>query len=553
MKKLSLIILTLLSFMVNPLLAQMAENIIPKPSEITSLKGKSVKIDSKSMIRLNGDIQDQAILLQDLLYKQTGLDVAIDETGKGKGSIIYLVIDSVANAHPEMYTLGSTKNIITISAATPRGIVYGIHTLLQLMPIGEMSKVEIEPVKIVDTPRFAYRGMHLDVVRHMFPLDFIKKYIDYLSFHKLNTFHWHLNDDQGWRIEILSYPKLNSIGSWREQTLIGHFRDKPIRYDGKRYGGYYTREEIKDVIKYAKVRGIDIIPEIDIPGHNRATIAAYPEFSTSRDSTWNVAITWGMFNRQNNVLCPSPETFKFLETVFHEVADLFESDYIHLGGDECSKMWWKATPWVQDFIKENNLKDESDLQTYMVTQVANYIKAKGKKVIGWDEIIEGELDPSTIIMNWHLPEKAMASAEKNHQIIMCSHNPLYFNGAQSREPREKLASGYNPMEAVYKFNIVPEDIAAKGLGHLIIGGQACLWTEYITTPEQAEYMLFPRLTALSEVLWSTPDHLDYDNFLVRMKDYMVPRYKSWGSDYFPNFEVWNVAKEKEIKDKTGVE
>lgn len=522
--------------------AKRIDDIVPRPVEATSIKGSPVVLDARSVIGYQDELGAQASYLNEQLKKQLNLDIVPSNSGKHPliRPNIFLAIDTLAVPQPEGYRLTAKNGQIRITAHSKRGIVYGIQTLLQLLPVEPTRKVSVEAVDIYDYPNFAYRGMHLDVSRHMFPVDFIKKYIDYLTFHKLNTLHWHLADDQGWRIEILSYPKLNSIGSWRDETLIGHFTDKPIRYDGTRYGGFYTREEVKDIIAYAAVRGIDIIPELDIPGHNRATIAAYPEFSTRPDTVWPVAITWGMFNRQNNVLAPHPETFKFLETVFGEIADLFPSEYIHLGGDECSKMWWKESEQAQQFIKDNNLGDETGLQTYIVNRTAGYIRAKGKKVIGWDEITEGEVDTTTIIMNWHRKDRALVAAERNHHVIMANSNPLYFNCSQSKEPRERCAAqhGYYPLDAVYNYNPIPKELADAGLGHYVLGGQGCLWTEYILTTDDVEYMLFPRMTALSEVLWMTPERKDFDDFKRRLKANIIPRYKLWDSSYFVNYEQW---------------
>jgi hexosaminidase len=407
----------------------------------------------------------------------------------------------------------------------------------------EPATCNLPPVTCTDFPRFAYRGMHLDVVRHFFPLDYIKKYIDYLTFHKFNTFHWHLTDDQGWRIEVLSYPKLNSIGSWRDSTLIGHFKDVPAKYEKKRYGGYYTRAEVKEILEYAAVRGITVIPEIDIPGHSRATITAYPEFSTDPSNKWGVAYTWGMYNRQNNVLAPTPETFEFLRTIFHEIADLFPSEYIHIGGDECSKMWWKQSASTQAFMKEKGLKDEVALQSYFIEQVAGYLKEKNKKVIGWHEIMEGKIDTSSILMNWADDRKAIEAVGRGFSVIMTPGKPYYFDHYQSKDTKDSLAiHGYNPLEAVYKYEPVPSAISSKGLTHKILGGQANVWTEYMEYPTKVDYMVLPRMTAVSETLWTSPEKKDYKDFIRRLNSYILPRYESWGSSWFRGFEEWNMSK-----------
>lgn len=544
MKKISiatLILLAALQLCAKPSTQNLANNIVPKPVQVSAVKGKSVMLTAESTIVYSELFSTQAEYLNQLLYKQLGMNIKLNSDTKVKPAI-FLAFDTTLVTHNEGYLLLAENGQVRITARDVRGIVNGIQTLLQLLPIEHVEKAEVEPVKIYDYPRFAYRGMHLDVVRHMFPVEFVKKYIDYLAFHKLNTLHWHLTDDQGWRIEVLSYPKLNSVGSWRNETLIGHFFDTPIRYDGKRYGGFYTREEVKDIIAYAAIRGIDIIPEVDIPGHSRATIAAYPEFGTRPDTTFQVATTWGMFNRQNNVLAPRPEVFRFLETIFGEVADLFPSEYIHLGGDECSKMWWKASEETRQFIKDNNLKDEAGLQTYFIQQVAKYIQAKGKKVVGWDEIIEGYLDTSTIIMSWRGEKGGIQAAKRNHHVIMTPQKPMYFNCYQGKGKNDTLAiHGYNSLDMVYNFNPVPKELSDAKLEHFVIGGQACMWTEYIPTPQRLEYMLFPRMTALSEILWTADKEKDFVDFKRRLKVNMIPRYQSWGSQYFADYERWTIA------------
>ena len=527
-------------------IAQSIDDITPIPAEVKKARRGHVTIDDKAQIVFDKQFADQAAYLQEMLAAQTGLKLksqASTQTLAKDSHHIRLVFDTKAITKDEMYTLKVSGKDVTIRAKDTGGMVYGIQTLLQLFPLKQVKEVKIPDVQIKDYPRFAYRGMHLDVVRHMFPLEFIKKYIDYLAFHKMNTFHWHLTDDQGWRIEIESYPKLNSIGSWRDSTLIGHFKAEPARYDATRYGGFYTKDEVREVIRYAKVRGINIIPEIDIPGHSRATIAAYPEFSTRPDTTWNVAYTWGMYNRQNNVLQPNPATFKFLETVFHEVAELFPSAYFHLGGDETSKMWWKADSVSQQFIRDHNLKDEKGLQTYFVEQVAGYLAAKGKKVIGWHEILEGDLNTSTLIMNWGREKEGIAAATRGHQVIMSPGKPLYFDHYQSKDPNDSLAiHGYNPVDAVYAFEPIPDTLRKLNLDSYIIGAQGNVWTEYMGNPAKVEYMVFPRMTALSEVLWSPKEKKNYTDFKRRLQSAIIPRYTFWQANYFRNFEQWTAEK-----------
>ncbi|WP_347156874.1 beta-N-acetylhexosaminidase [Pontibacter chitinilyticus] len=539
----------LLFFLPYRLQAQDAANIIPKPYQVKTLPGKPVKLNIKSRIFYDAMYKPQAAYLQQQLQAQTGLRLPLlPVNGTAPKDGIYLEQDTVSVTKKEMYLLQAGQGAVTIKARSINGIVYGIQTLLQLLPLEQTSSLQVEPVQIVDFPQFAYRGMHLDVSRHIFPVAFIKKYIDYLTFHKFNTFHWHLTDDQGWRIESKKYPKLNTIGSWRKATLIGHFNDKPVRYDSTRYGGYYTQEQIKDIIAYAAVRGITIIPELDIPGHSRAIIAAYPELSTRPDTTWQVATTWGMYNRQNNVLAPRPETFEFLKGVFAEVAGLFPSPYIHIGGDECSKMWWKASPQAQEFIQKHNLKDEKGLQTYFVEQVSGYLAQQGKKVIGWHELLEGHLDSSTVVMDWAGDKEAVAAAMAHHYVIMTPSKPLYFDNYQTLDPNDSLAiHGYNPLDAVYAFTPVPQSLKGKPEAKYILGAQANVWTEYMASPAKVEYMIFPRMTALSEALWSAPSQKDFADFKRRLAQNIIPRYKYWGSAYCHMYADWTVTSKAPAK------
>lgn len=524
--------------------AQRAQDILPKPQQVQALQQKQVKLTAQSLIQYHKAFAAQAKYLQELLEAQTGVSLTLKALQHNETPIAGIVLLQVTTGNSfkkEMYVLESGNRLVRLQAQDVSGMVYGIQSLLQLLPVGHGKDLQVEPVKIVDYPQFVYRGMHLDVSRHIFPLDFVKKYIDYLAFHKFNNFHWHLTDDQGWRIEIKSYPKLNSVGSWREATLIGHFKDQPARYDSTRYGGFYTQEEVKEVIRYAQVRGINIIPEIDIPGHSRATIAAYPAFSTRPDTTWNVATTWGMYNRQNNVLAPRPETFAFLKTVFEEVADLFPSPYIHIGGDECSKMWWKASPQAQAFIKQHNLKDEKGLQTYFIEQVSDYLAAKNKKVIGWHEILEGDLDSSAVVMNWADEKTGASAAMRKHHVIMTPGKPLYFDHYQTKSPNDSLAiHGYNPVDAVYNYNPMPATLQGKPEAKYIMGAQGNVWTEYMGSPAKVEYMVFPRMTALSEALWSNPQHKNFNDFKRRLEQTVVPRYRHWGTTYCTDYANWTV-------------
>lgn len=524
--------------------AQSTISVIPQPLELKVVAQQSVVINQQSFIHYFSRIEPQAKYLQEQIQRQTGLQLSLKKISDVKnlpksGILIWEDLSSVKKS--EMYLLNSSEGYIKISARDVRGFINAFQTLLQLIPIKQQTSISIPAVSIVDYPQFSYRGMHLDVVRHIFPVAYIKKYIDYLTFHKFNTFHWHLTDDQGWRFETASYPKLNSIGSWRDSTLVGHFKTTPARYDGKRYGGYYTKAEIKEILDYAKVRGITVIPELDIPGHSRAAIAAYPQLSTKPDTTWNVATTWGMYNRQNNVLAPNDFTFQFLKDIFKELTDLFPSAYIHIGGDECSKLWWKQDAKTQAFIKQNKLKDEVALQTYFIEFVAKQLKQMNRTTVGWHEITEGDVDTSALIMNWADDAKALSAAKKGFSIIMTPGKPFYFDHYQSKDPNDSLAiHGYNSTEAVYNYQIIPEALKKAGLAHKIIGGQGNVWTEYMEWSTKVDYMIFPRMTALSENLWSK--NKNYSDFIKRLDAVMIPRYQFWNSSYFKEYKVWGKDK-----------
>jgi hexosaminidase len=510
-------------------------NIIPKPVSIQLLESKPLELSNYTVIVSDKKFSEQAEYLQQQIKFQCGLDLSIKKAPSKKTPAIVLEYANKTVDRPEMYLLDIKNNQVKIQGQDVQGIVHGIQTLLQLLPLKASENILLPNVSIRDYPRFRYRGMHLDVSRHFFPASFVKKYIDYLAFHKFNVFHWHLADDQGWRIEIKSYPRLTEVGAWRDSTLIGHTRATPVRFDGVRYGGYYTQDEVKDIIQYAAVRGITVIPEIDIPGHSRAAIASYPELSTNPDSTWQVATVWAMFNRHNNVLAPNEKTFAFLKSVFGEIADLFPSPYIHVGGDECSKTWWKGDAKTQAFMKQHGLKDETELQTYFIQQVIGYLSAKGKKVIGWDEILEPGLDTSAIIMNWRGVKAAITAAENGHEVIMVPGKPLYFDFYQSNQKDSVAIGGYNPLDSVYLFEPVPAQIAAKGLTNQVMGAQANVWTEYMAYPSRVEYMVFPRMTALSEVLWTEKNKKDITDFKRRLELTGVPRYRFWNSSYYKGF------------------
>src|SRR4030095_6565101 len=358
--------------------------------------------------------------------------------------------------------------------------------------------------------------MHLDVGRHFMPVEFVKKYIDLLAYYKMNYFHWHLTEDQGWRIEIKKYPKLQEIAAWRDETLIGHYSDQPVQYDGLRYGGYYTQEEIKDVVKYAEDRFVTIIPEIEMPGHSQAALAAYPELACT-PGPFKVATSWGVFE---DVFCPYDTTFSFLQDVLDEVVSLFPSKYIHIGGDECPKTRWEHSAFCQALMKKEGLKNTHELQSYFIQRIEKYLNSKGKSIIGWDEILEGGLAPDATVMSWRGMQGGIDAAKAGHDVIMTPGDYCYFDRYQSEPSEEPLAiGGLLKLEKVYAFDPVPAELSSDEARH-ILGGQGNVWTEYIDTPEKVEYMVYPRAIALAEVLWTPSARKSWLDFTKRLTQHL---------------------------------
>nr|WP_315033660.1 family 20 glycosylhydrolase [uncultured Chryseobacterium sp.] len=410
----------------------------------------------------------------------------------------------------EKYAIEISSRGIVIQSYTDQGRFLALQTLIQIFDQYKDVK-KIPAMKIEDQPKFAWRGMHLDVCRHFFTVDEVKQYIDYLAMYKLNTFHWHLTDDQGWRIEIKKYPKLTQIGSKRKESMIGAYADNT--FDGKPYGPYfYTQEQIKDVVKYAQERHITIVPEIEMPGHALAALSAYPELACTK-GPFEAATKWGVFD---DVFCPKDETFTFLENVLSEVIQLFPSQYIHIGGDECPKTRWKECAHCQELIKKNNLKDEHGLQSYFIHRIEKYVNSKGRKIIGWDEILEGGLAPNAAVMSWTGVNGGIEAAKSKHFAVMTPGAYCYFDHYQGDPQSEPNAfGGFTPLDKVYSYDPIPSELTAEQAKY-IMGVQANLWTEYIDNFKQVQYMIFPRLMALSEVGWGTSDPKNYKDFENRV-------------------------------------
>ncbi|TCC99060.1 beta-N-acetylhexosaminidase [Pedobacter psychroterrae] len=509
-------------------------NLIPQPVEMRQglfPKDKFI-IDKHTVILISdGSAMSSAQYLADYIskYYNLSLRVTSDPEQVNGTHTINLVINKKLYTNADKYFISVLLNKINAGAASKEGLFYAVQTIIQLLPVAndQSGKLIIPSVDIIDYPRFAYRGMHLDVSRHFFDVNFVKKYIDYLAMHKLNFFHWHLTDDHGWRIAIRKHPKLTDIGAWRNGTIIGLYPG--TGNDGLRYGGYYTQEEVKEVIKYAAERYITVIPEIEMPAHSMSVLAAYPELGTEPNKKYEVAQTWGIFNKFNNVLQPTEETFKFLEDVLTEVIDLFPSPYIHIGGDEAAKKWWMQSPLSQQIKVKNKLKDESALQSYFIHRIEKFVNSKGKTIIGWDEILDGGLAPNAIVMSWRGEKGGIAAAKIRQKVIMTPEAKLYFNHAQFLKDDSLTAANYLPLATVYNYEPIPAELRAEQAKY-ILGAQGNLWSEYIANPAKAEYMLFPRLDALSEVLWSPKAKKNYPDFLNRMKT-QFKRYDLMGITY----------------------
>jgi hexosaminidase len=491
--------------------------IIPKPIEIFPSEG-TFTLSDKITIVANTNAQAEANYLRSYLETHYRLKLSIktlDEPFSGlKPQVIYVLsYNSPVNPQTgnEAYWLSIKKDHILIDAKDPAGVFYGIQSLIQLIPAS--APLEIPCADINDVPHYSWRGMHLDCCRHFFTKEEVKKYIDYLAFYKLNTFHWHLTDDQGWRIEIKTYPKLTTVSSQRKQTLVGRPAKNNV-YDGKPYGGFYTQEDIKEVVAYATTRHITIVPEIEMPGHVLAALAAYPEYSC-KGGSFEVGDTWGVYD---DVLCAGKEqTFAFMENVLTEVCSLFPGKYIHVGGDECPKERWKTCPQCQARIKKENLKDEPALQSYFMTRIEKFVNGKGKQIIGWDEILEGGLAPNAAVMSWQGTEGGILAAKQKHYVVMTPGKPFYFDHYQVKDHTdEPLAiGGFNPLDSVYNYTPTPAVLTADEKQY-ILGAQGNVWTEYMPDFKQVEYMSMPRMAALAEVLWLPAFKKNYPDFISRL-------------------------------------
>ncbi len=525
-------------------------NIIPQPQQVIADASAPFVLNANTVICLQTNSQDMkrnASMLASYIKEATGISPTIGKFVKGSPAIILSIDKTISNA--EGYKLNANAKQISIAGASAAGVFYGIQTLRKSLPLcsGKTTQVTIPAVQIADAPRFAYRGTHLDVSRHFVTTDSIRQFIDMLALHNINRFHWHLTDDQGWRIEIKKYPLLTAIGSKRAQTVIGHNSGK---YDGKPYSGYYTQKEIREIVKYAADRYITIVPEIDLPGHMQAALAAYPELGCT-GGPYKVWEIWGI---SDDVLCAgNDKTMKFIDDVLKEVVGLFPSKYIHVGGDECPKVRWKDCPKCQARIKALHLeaKDghsaEERLQSYVITHATKFLKSLGRNIIGWDEILEGGLAEGATVMSWRGESGGIAAAKQNHDVIMTPNTYLYFDYYQSLDKANEpdAIGGYLPLERVYSYEPMPKELTADEAHH-IIGVQANIWTEYMPTFKQMQYMGLPRIAALSEVQWTQPQLKDYNDFTNRLIG-LTHLYDRLGYNYAKHLYNVNISIDSDTK------
>ncbi|WP_407520358.1 beta-N-acetylhexosaminidase [Lacibacter sp. MH-610] len=546
--RLLLLLTTLLSF---AFLNAQEINIIPKPRLVEIKQGNFLITPTTVIVLGDGSEKESASFFNQHLRTYYGFQLKIVKTST-KNFIRFSTKKFIQPGTEGKYDLNVNISSIEISGDTYSGTFNGMQTLLQLLPTANFNsslriyKLSIPQLSIQDEPRFQYRGMHLDIGRHYQPIAFIKRYIDFLAYHKLNKFHWHLTEDQGWRIEIKQYPELTTVGSKRNGTIIGRYPGKGN--DNKPHEGYYTQAQIKEVVQYAKERFVEVIPEIEMPGHSSAAIAAYPWLSCfpekptaipanmisakSIEEQKNGRIklvqeTWGVFD---DVFCAGNDSvFAFLQNVIDEVIALFPSKYFHIGGDECPKTHWKQCPRCQQRMKDLGLKDEHELQSWFVQRIEKYLNSKGKTLIGWDEILEGGLAPNAIVMSWRGEAGGIEAAKQKHQVIMTPGKPVYFDHTQSKNEDSVTIGGYNPVEAVYAYDPVPKELNEEE-GKYVLGAQANVWTEYMNNTKKIEYMIFPRMAALSEVLWSTKENKSWEDFEKRLPVHMK-QYEMMGLNY----------------------
>ncbi len=507
--------------------------IVPAPVSVKSAKGH-ITINSETSIIADSMTHPAVKFLNDFLKKNGFSNVIVNASTMGKKptdvkNAIVLQTKTSLNLPSEGYELKISESQVLISGHGA-GLFYGLMTFLQMVNLEKKGVATVQCATINDAPRFGYRGLHLDVSRHFFPPDFIKKYLDLMAIYKLNYFHWHLTDDQGWRLEIKKYPNFTKNGATRAQTKVGNFSgNNTDLFDNTEYSGFYTQEEVKDIVAYAAERYINVVPEIEMPGHSMAGVTAYPVMSCDPNKKYKVGETWGVYT---DVYCPSDTTFHILGDVMDEVMDMFPCKYVHIGGDECPKDAWKQSAFCQQLIKDSLLRDEAGLQSYFIRRMERHLNKTGHKIIGWDEILEGGLAPNATVMSWRGEEGGIAAAQLNHDVIMTpGSGGLYLDHAQSKSEEEPLSiGGFAPLSKTYSYNPVPATLTADQQKH-IIGVQGNVWTEYMATPEKVEYMVAPRILALSEVAWTPQSGKDYNDFSANRVPHQLRILETKGYNY----------------------
>ncbi|MBC8375027.1 MAG: family 20 glycosylhydrolase [FCB group bacterium] len=529
-----------------PKTESMDMNIIPKPQSIMAQEGEFIFAQATS-IWISDEIANKAFFIDYL----RSMIPNMSEGTQGEADIEFDLIQDV-DLPEEGYHLQVSSQEIRIIAKDDPGLFYGIQTLRQLLPpaieqgVNTLVGHKIQAVNVEDYPRFGWRGMHLDVSRHFFPLEFVKRYIDMIALHKMNVFHWHLSDDNGWRLEIKRYPKLTEICAWRVDREHEDWRKwSPIEAGEKStYGGFYTQDEVREVIGYAASRQITVIPEIEMPGHSSEIFAAYPELSCKGET---LPVRPGSYWPNEDIFCGGNDSvFVFLENILDEVVELFPAEYIHIGGDEARKTYWKTCEKCQNRIKTEGLTNEHELQSWFIQKMEKYILSKGKKLIGWDEILEGGLAEDATVMSWRGVAGGVAAAKAGHDVVMTPTSHVYFDYYQGDPKTEPQAiGGYTPLKKVYSYEPIPKELDADEAKY-VLGSQANLWTEFIKTTSHAEYMVLPRMTALSEVLWSSKDQRDWPDFQKRLQA-LLPRFESLGWNYSPGTFLVDILPGQPIK------
>ena len=509
--------------------------VVPLPDRIDGVKSADFMLNGDCLINYptgNHDMERNATMLSEYIEEMIGMHLSIRPTLNAKdrtGNISLLLDPNVAGE--EAYRLNVTARGVEIVGKTAAGVFQGIQTLRKSLPVGTFSRIGMPAAQVAASPRFPYRGMHLDCVRHFFTVETVKRFIDIMALHGMNRLHWHLTDDQGWRVEIKKYPRLTEVGAWRNGTVLGH--NSPVN-DGVPYGGYYTQEEIKDIVRFAADRYITIIPEIDMPGHMLGALTAYPELGCT-GGPYEVWCQWGV---TDDILCVGKvQTLQFVKDVLDEVIQLFPSEYIHIGGDESPRVRWKECPLCQQRIKDEGIraKDkqsaEALLQGWFTTQVQHYLADHGRHIIGWDELLGCDVDTTATIMSWTGAEPGAKGARLGHDVIMTPNTPMYFDHYQTRNTwNEPMAfGGCATLKMVYDFEPVAADLPAAARNH-IIGAQANVWTEYITCEPQIQYQILPRMAALAELQWLQPDLKDFTDFKARLP-HLVSIYQHYGWTY----------------------